>query len=46
VEYEILKNLSLQYFERLQKIIMEYYMGDSNPELLEELKNSLISQNY
>ncbi len=45
-EYEILQNLPLSYFDKIEKIIIEYHMADSHPELLENLKKLLISQNY
>lgn len=45
-EYEILKSLSISSFEKIEKIIMEYHMADSHPELIKELKNNLIERNY
>ena len=45
-EYEILENLPLSYFDKIQKIIIEYHMVDSHPELLESLKKLLTKQNY
>jgi FkbM family methyltransferase len=45
-EYEIIKNLPLSYFEKIDKMIIEYHMADSNPELLIELKKILTSQNF
>jgi FkbM family methyltransferase len=45
-EYEILQNLPLSYFDKIEKIVIEYHMADSHPELLENLKKLLISQNY
>jgi len=45
-EYEILQNLPLSYFNKIEKIVIEYHMADSHPELLENLKKLLISQNY
>ena len=45
-EYEILQNLKLSYFNKIEKIVIEYHMADSHPELLENLKKLLISQNY
>jgi FkbM family methyltransferase len=45
-EYEILKNLPLLYFDKIDKMVIEYHMADSHPELLENLKELLISQNY
>lgn len=45
-EYEILKSLPTSCFEKIEKIIMEYHMADSQPELIEELKKNLMEQNY
>jgi len=45
-EYEILENLPLSYFDKIQKLVIEYHMADSHPELLENLKKLLIEQNY
>ena len=45
-EYEILENLPLSYFNKIQKLVIEYHMADSHPELLENLKKLLIEQNY
>ena len=45
-EYEILENLPTFYFKKIEKIVIEYHMADSHPELLDQLKKLLISQNY
>jgi len=45
-EYEILENLPISYFNKIEKIIIEYHMADTHPELLSKLKKLLISQNY
>ena len=45
-EYEILENLPTSYFDKIEKIVIEYHMADSHPELLDQLKKLLISQNY
>jgi len=45
-EYEIISNLPSLYFEKIDKMIIEYHMADSHPELLENLKELLISKNY
>ena len=45
-EYEILENLPLSYYNKIEKIIIEYHMADTHPELLENLKKLLISQKY
>ena len=45
-EYEIIKNLHLSYFEKIDKMVIEYHMADTHPELLTELKEILSNQNY
>ena len=45
-EYEILENLPSSYFNKIEKMVIEYHMADSRPELLENLKKLLIKQNY
>jgi len=45
-EYEIIKNLPATYFKKIKKMIIEYHMADTNPELLDELISILKSQNY
>ena len=45
-EYEILENLPTSYFDKIKKIVIEYHMADTHPELLENLKKILIKQNY
>ena len=45
-EYEIIKNLPAHYFKKIKKMIIEYHMADTNPELLDELISILKSQNY
>ena len=45
-EYEIIKNLPSEYFQKIQKMIIEYHMADTRPELLDELIKILKSQNY
>tara|TARA_Y100000996_G_scaffold384362_1_gene341013 strand:- start:735 stop:1508 length:774 start_codon:yes stop_codon:yes gene_type:complete len=45
-EYEILENLPTSYFNKIKKIVIEYHMADTHPELLENLKKILINQNY
>ncbi|MCV0411890.1 FkbM family methyltransferase [Nitrosarchaeum sp.] len=45
-EYEILKNLPLEYFKKINKIVMEYHMFNKFPEKLEEIKLILASQNF
>ena len=45
-EYEIIKNLPLEYFQKIDKLVIEYHMADSHPELLIELKEILSKQNF
>ena len=45
-EYEIIKNLPLEYLKKIDKIIIEYHMADSHPELLSELKEILVNHNF
>ena len=45
-EYEIIKNLPLEYFKKIDKIIIEYHMADSHPELLSDLKEILTNQKF
>ena len=45
-EYEIIDSLEDKYFEKIEKMIIEYHLADSNPELLEKLKNKLKYHSY
>jgi len=45
-EYEIIKNLPLEYFQKIDKLVIEYHMADSHPEFLIELKEILLRQNF
>ena len=45
-EYEIIKNLPKEYFKKIKKMIIEYHMADTHPELLSELMEILESHNY
>ena len=45
-EYEIIKNFPLEYFKKIDKIIIEYHMADSHPELLSELKEILTNGKF
>lgn len=45
-EYEIIESLPTEYFKKIKKIIIEYHMADSHPELLLKLKKTLESKNY
>ena len=45
-EYEIIKNLPSHYFKKIKKMIIEYHMADTHPELLDELMEILKAHNY
>ena len=45
-EYEIIDTTPPEYFDRIDKMIIEYHMADTKPELLENLKNKLTSLSY
>lgn len=45
-EYEIIDSLNEKYFDIIEKMIIEYHLADSNPELLENLKNKLKLNSY
>jgi len=45
-EYEIIDSLNKKYFDIIEKMIIEYHLADSNPELLENLKNKLKLNSY
>ncbi len=45
-EYEIIDDLRDEYFEKIEKMIIEYHLADSNPELLENLKKKLKKKSY
>ena len=45
-EYEIIKNLPLEYFQKIDKLVIEYHMADLHPEFLIELKEILLRQNF
>ena len=45
-EYEIIEKLPSAYFKMIEKIIIEYHMVDTHPELLEKLKKVLESHNF
>lgn len=45
-EYEILKNLPITYLKKIDKMVIEYHMADTNPELLTELKKNLSENNF
>ena len=40
-EYEIIEGLEDSNFEKIEKMIIEYHLADTNPEMLENLKNKL-----
>lgn len=45
-EYEIIDDLKDEYFEKIEKMVIEYHLADSNPELLENLKKKLKKKLY
>lgn len=45
-EYEIIENLPTKFFEKIEKIVIEYHMADSHPELLSKMKKDLENRNY
>jgi FkbM family methyltransferase len=45
-EYEIIDSLDVKNFKLIEKIIIEYHMADTHPELLENLKNKLKSNSF
>ena len=45
-EYEIIRHLPSEYFQKIDKMIIEYHMADTHPELLDELMQILKSHNY
>ena len=45
-EYEIIKNLPFEYFQKIDKLVIEYHMADLHPEFLIELKEILLRQNF
>ncbi len=45
-EYMILNSLPELYFEKIQKIVMEYHMADKEPNLLQDLIKKLKLLNY
>lgn len=45
-EYEIIKHLPTSYLQKIDKMVIEYHMADSNPELLIELKKNLSKNNF
>jgi len=45
-EYGIIDSLPDSYFERIEKMIIEYHFADSSPELLANLKKRLESNMY
>ena len=45
-EYEIIDKLPSTYFKMIEKIIIEYHMADSHPELLKKLKERLELENF
>ena len=45
-EYEIIKNLPSEYFKKIKKMVIEYHMADTHPELLKELIKKLKAENF
>lgn len=45
-EYEIIDTTPTKYFDKIDKMIIEYHMADTKPQLLENLKNKLSSLSY
>lgn len=45
-EYQILMSLPESYFQRIEKICMEYHIINNNSESLESLKTKLVSLGY
>ena len=45
-EYIILNSLTDEYFDRIQKIVMEYHLANEKPELINDLIEKLTSLNY
>jgi len=45
-EYEIIDTTPSKYFDKIDKMIIEYHMADTKPQLLENLKNKLSSLSY
>ena len=45
-EYEIIDGLNDENFKKIEKMIIEYHLVDSNPEMLENLKNKLMQFSY
>jgi FkbM family methyltransferase len=45
-EYEIIDTTPPKYFDKIDKMIIEYHMADTKPQLLENLKNKLYSLSY
>lgn len=45
-EYEIIDGLNDENFEKIEKMIIEYHLANSNPEMLENLKKRLKQFSY
>jgi FkbM family methyltransferase len=45
-EYEIIESLPPKYFEKFKKIIIEYHLADTKPNLIRNLKANLINSSY
>ena len=44
--FEYRLNIFSEYFQKIDKLVIEYHMADSHPEFLVELKEILSQQNY
>ena len=45
-EYEIIKNIPVEYLKKISKIIIEYHLADVHPELLLDLEKKLSDNNF
>ena len=45
-EYEIIEGLKDENFKKIEKMIIEYHLADSNPEMLKNLEKKLKRFSY
>ena len=45
-EYEIINSLSIDDFNKIQNIVMEYHFAESKPNLIEQLKEEIKNINF
>lgn len=45
-EYDIIRTLPQEYFNKIKKMIIEYHMADNKPELLQQLISKLKSSSF